>query len=281
MIHTTARNPVPITVDRAAINCYLETLLWTHSQAAGRAVFEAMNYAVLGSAQRIRPILALRIARLFGAPLNLTLAAAGAVELLHCASLIIDDLPCMDDSPFRRDRASVHIRFGESTAILAAFGLVALAARSVLEAPCDAEDRQRIIEFQLSLLRTLDCCGLIAGQALDLESAATHGPRADAGISDLKTVPLFALAVQAGSLIPIHNADARAVLSGFGREFGLAFQMSDDLLDGEEQDPQPFLDKLNMLRALVSHFGPAARDIETLIDYLNDRVASHKVCRQN
>jgi geranylgeranyl pyrophosphate synthase len=272
----TACQPVAIATDRSEINRYLETLLCVHGQTAGRAVFDAMRYAVLGSAQRIRPVLSLRIARLLGAPHELTMAAAGAVELLHCASLIVDDLPCMDDSPFRRDRASVHIEFGESTAILAAFALVALAARSVLEAPCASEDRERVIDFQLSLLRTLDCCGLIAGQAMDLESAALHGPRADASISDLKTVPLFTLAVQAGSLVAIHNADSRALLSGFGREFGLAFQMSDDLLDGEEEDAQPFRDKLSMLRALIAHFGPGARDIEDLIDYLNDRVSSLK-----
>ena len=250
MNHTTVLHPVPISADRAEINRYLQTLLCTHSRAAGQSVFEAMNYAVLGSAQRIRPILSLRIARLFGAPLGITLAAASAVELLHCASLIVDDLPCMDDSPFRRNRASVHVEFGESTAILSAFGLVALAARSVLESPCATEDRERIIEFQINLLRTLDCCGLIAGQALDLASAEAKGNRGDLNISDLKTVPLFTLAVQAGSLMAIQNADSRAVLSGFGREFGLAFQMSDDLLDGEEEDIRPFHEKLSLLRAL-------------------------------
>ncbi len=231
-----------------------------------------MRYAVLGSAQRIRPILALRIARLVHAPQDLTLAAAASVELLHCASLIVDDLPCMDDSPFRRERAAVHIRFGESIAILAAFGLVALAARSVLEPECAVAERERAVDFQLALLRSLDCCGLIAGQALDLENASGQRNHTDSYISDLKTVPLFTLAVHAGSLVPIKNPDSRAVLSGFGREFGLAFQMSDDLLDGEEQDPQPFREKLGLLRALVAHFGAAAQDLESLIDYLNDRV---------
>lgn len=271
--------PVPLATDRQAINRYLDSLLRSHSRATGRSVFEAMSYAVLGTGQRIRPILSLRISRLINAPPDLTLAAAGAVELLHCASLIIDDLPCMDDSPFRRDRAAVHIRFGESTAILAAFGLVALAARSVLEGHWQSADRERIIGFQLALLGTLDCCGLIAGQAMDLEHAARESCHRDSNISDMKTVPLFSLAVQAGSLVPIHNADSSAVLSGFGREFGLAFQMSDDLLDGEEQDPRPFLEKLSLLRALVAHFGPAACDIESLIDYLNDRVPAHKTCR--
>jgi geranylgeranyl pyrophosphate synthase len=273
MNHTTVCRSVPIARDRSETNRYLESLLCTYSQAAGRGVFEAMNYAVLGSAQRIRPILSLRVARLFGAPTDLTVAAAGAVELLHCASLIVDDLPCMDDSPLRRDRASVHVEFGESTAILAAFGLVALAARSVLEQTCSLRDRERVIQFQIALLRTLDC-GLIAGQALDLENAAVNGHRSDLSISDLKTVPLFTLAVQAGSLVEICDPNSRAVLSGFGREFGLAFQMSDDLLDGEEEDHAPFQEKLGLLRALLEHFGPAARDIESLIDYLNDRVSS-------
>lgn len=276
MNSTAVRPSVPITTDRAEINRYLETLLGAHGLAAGESVFQAMRYAVLGSAQRIRPILALRISRLLRAPLDLTLSAAGAVELLHCASLIIDDLPCMDDSRFRRDREAVHIRFGESTAILAAFGLVALAARSVLEQHCTRSDRERVIAFQLALLGTLDCCGLIAGQALDLENASGERNHSDSDISDLKTVPLFTLAVQAGSLTAVHNADARAVLSGFGREFGLAFQMSDDLLDGEEQDKHAFHEKLGLLRALIAHFGPAARDIESLIDYLHDRVATNQ-----
>lgn len=278
---TSVFTSVPLAADRNEVNRYLESLLSRHSKAAGRSVYDAMAYAVLGGGQRVRPILSLRIARLVGAPLDLTLVAAGAVEMLHCASLIIDDLPCMDDSPVRRDRAAAHVKFGESTSILAAFGLVALAARSVLEARLETVDRERVIEFQLALLRTLDCCGLIAGQALDLENAAFKSKSSDLQISDMKTVPLFTLAVHAGSLAPVHDSNSRAVLSGFGREFGLAFQMGDDLLDGEEQDEAPFLEKLSLLRALVAHFGRAAGDIECLIDYLNDRISSHKVCRQS
>ena len=281
MNQTTVCQSVPLAKDRSEINRYLEALLCTHSNTVGRGVLEAMSYAVLGAGQRIRPILSLRVARLFDAPAHLTLIAAGAVELLHCASLIVDDLPCMDDSPFRRDRASVHIEFGESTAVLAAFGLVALAARSVLEPHCGFAERERMISFQLALLRRLDCSGLIAGQAMDLASAAMNGNRGDLSISDLKTVPLFTLAVEAGSLVEIRDANSRAVLSGFGREFGRAFQMGDDLLDGEEENHEPFQEKLGLLRALVAHFGPASRDIESLIDYLNDRVSSYKTFKQS
>ena len=239
-----------------------------------------MEYALFGSAQRIRPILSLRIGRVFDAPPELTLRAAGAVELLHCASLVVDDLPCMDDSPSRRDRAALHIRFGESTAVLSAFGLVALAARSVLETSGPGPCRDRLVDFQIALLRSLDCSGLIAGQALDLEMAANGNSRLRTGtnVSDLKTVPLFNLAVSAGMLFAQPDADEKALLSGFGREFGLAFQMSDDLLDGEEENSAFFKEKLSLLRAAIAHFGTAGEDLEALVEYLNERVADHKPC---
>jgi geranylgeranyl pyrophosphate synthase len=272
---------VSYTSDRSEVDSYLESLLFSHSQNAGQAVFEAMKYGVLGSGQRIRPVLSLRIARLVGSPLKVALAAASAVELLHCASLIIDDLPCMDNSPFRRNRASVHVEFGEATAILAAFALVALAARSVLESATKTEERDQVINFQLSLLRTLDCCGLIAGQSLDLESATSRTAHTSSSISDLKTVPLFTLAVEAGLLISSRHGHVRSALTRFGREFGLAFQMSDDLLDGEEQEVRPFFEKLDLLRQLVTPFGPDAREIESLIDYLNDRVTPKQSYQQS
>jgi farnesyl diphosphate synthase len=230
-------------------------------------VHDAMRYAVLGSAQRIRPLLALRVAQMVQAPSDLPMRLAAAVELLHCASLVVDDLPCMDDSPYRREKASVHVKFGESTAVLAAFGLVALAARSVLESSCPGRFRPRLIEFQLALLRSLDCSGLIAGQALDLQAHTSSFE-----ISELKTVPLFKLAVMAGSLLADLRANEKALLSCFGHEFGLAFQMSDDLLDGELMDALPFEEKLGTLRAAIRPFGEASQPLENLIDYLHARI---------
>lgn len=92
---------------------------------------EAMRYGVLGPAQRVSPIIAVRLARVFGTPAELTLPIATSVELLHCASLMIDDLPCMNDSCLRRNQPATHVKFGEATAVLTSFGLVALAARTV------------------------------------------------------------------------------------------------------------------------------------------------------
>jgi geranylgeranyl pyrophosphate synthase len=259
--------------ERLAVNSYLNQALSLEGSANNGIVHDAMRYAVLGSAQRIRPILALRVARMVHAPADLAMRLAGSVELLHCASLVIDDLPCMDNSSYRRDRAAVHVKFGEAIAILSAFGLVALAARSILEPNCSPDYRPRLIEFQLALLRSLDCSGLIAGQALDLQLPHDSSTSPACEISELKTVPLFNLAVLAGWLLANVDANERALLNCFGRQFGLAFQMSDDLLDGELANAAPFAEKLSTLRAAIEPFGAASRSLEELIDYLHARVS--------
>jgi geranylgeranyl pyrophosphate synthase len=254
----TLSSTVDLQTERLAVSFYLSQLLSLESSANNGIVHDAMRYAVLGTAQRIRPILALRVAHMVQAPADLAMRLAAAVELVHCASLVIDDLPCMDNSPYRRDSASVLVVFGEAAAVLAAFGLVALAARSILEADACDVYRPRLIEFQLALLRSLDCSGLIAGQALDLRLPCdSSNPPCD--ISELKTVPLFNLAVLAGSLLANVDARQRSLLNCFGRQFGLAFQMSDDLLDGELVNPAPFAKKLSTLRAAIEPaFVPAS-----------------------
>ena len=258
--------------ERRAIDSYLNQILSLEGSEANGIVQDAMRYAVLGAAQRMRPILTLRVARMVNAPLDLAMRLAASVELLHCASLVVDDLPCMDNSPYRRERASLHVKFGEATAVLAAFGLVALAARSILESACREEYRACLIEFQLRLLRSLDCSGLIAGQALDLRLSHASPAIAACEISQLKTVPLFSLAVSAGSLLAHLDVNEKALLNCFGREFGLAFQMSDDLLDGELVSHAPFEEKISTLRAVVQPFGLASRSLDELIDYLHTRV---------
>ena len=150
---------------------------------------------------------------------------------------------------------------------------MALAARSILEPTCREDYRSCLIEFQFALFRSLDCSGLIAGQALDLKLPHATSPIPACEISELKTVPLFNLAVLAGSLLANLDANERALLNCFGRQFGLAFQMSDDLLDGELVNPAPFADKLSTLRAAIEPFGAASRPLADLIDYLHDRVS--------
>lgn len=264
--------------DRYVIGDYLTQLLSVDPHAGNGMVQEAMRYAVLGPAQRIRPILALRVARMLRSEDELVLRAAASVELLHCASLVVDDLPCMDDAHVRRNQPAVHVRFGEAIAVLAAFGLVALAARTLVECHDNDDCPLALIDFQVRLLRSMDCSGLIAGQALDLHLTNKRHLRTQRNVTELKTVPLFNLAVSAGSISANLNADERALLECFGREFGVAFQLVDDLLDGDDIDVACLQEKLSMMRAAAAAFGARRRNLEELVDYLDARirVAQHQ-----
>lgn len=258
------------TEDRRRIESDLTALLYPESAGTGR-IQEAMRYAVLGSGQRIRPLLALRIARLMGNDGDLPLRAAAAVELLHCASLVVDDLPCMDDAAMRRDRPTVHVAFGEPTALLAAFGLVALAGRAVVEVRCSPVEMSSLIDFQIHLLKVLDADSLIAGQELDLQLTGEERDSHRARVSELKTVPLFELAARAGLLFTDSETTAARGLQRFAREFGLAFQLADDFLDGEIKDVSVVEAQLQRTRDCLRPFHPAAAELEQLIEYLHAR----------
>lgn len=264
--------------ERAVVEEELRRIL-TSKDAGDSPVHRCMEYAVFGPGQRVRPLLALRIAALCNAPRDLALRAASAVELIHCASLIVDDLPCMDDDSARRNRPSAHVAFGEPIALLAAFALVGLAARSILEQPCEARFEAAQRRMQLALLRTLDCSSLVGGQAMDLtlEGAARESSRSQ--MNDLKTTPLFLLAVEAGTAYA--NAPSYPLLNRFGREFGAAFQFTDDYLDGEITDQQILFSQYERALACLQPFPETARrPLEELIDYLHARVIEKSRCHR-
>ncbi len=256
--------------DRAITEDHLYALL--HPGGVSATPFrQAMQYAVLGQAQRIRPILALRIARLSGQDGPLALRAASAVELIHCASLIIDDLPCMDDERTRRGRPTTHIAFGEATALLSAFGLVALASRGVVEQPCPPAQVSGLISFQCALLRVLDAAGLCEGQDLDLKVQAEDRDRLRGKVNEMKTVPLFELAAHAGLMFSDQDSSIARSLRAFSRDFGRAFQIVDDYLDGEITQLSDVRRALDQARSHLAAFDPAASELHELIDYLHAR----------
>ncbi|MCS7042650.1 MAG: polyprenyl synthetase family protein [Bryobacteraceae bacterium] len=254
--------------DREAIERHLELLLAAPSATPFR---QAMSYAVLGQGQRFRPVLAIRIARLCGHENALTLRAAAAVEILHCASLVVDDLPCMDNSAERRNRPAAHVAFGEATALLAAFGLVALAARSILEQPCPPEALPALVRFQGHLLRTLDVCGLCEGQDLDLRTAPCERARLRDCMNELKTVPLFELAAQAGLLLADPSSPQARALRQFAREFGRAFQLVDDYLDGEISDFAAVDARLRRAEQALAPLRPDATELLEMVEVLRAR----------
>lgn len=258
-----------LAADRAVIESHLSALL--DSGQPTSPFRRAMQYAVLGQGQRFRPVLSLRIARLCGQDNLLTLRAATAVEIIHCASLIVDDLPCMDDEDTRRNRPATHVAFGEATAMLSAFGLVALAARSVVEQPCPPAQVSSLIRFQCELLRALDASGLCEGQDLDLKLGSDQREAMRDRINELKTVPLFVLAAEAGLLFTDPDSATARGLRRFARDFGLAFQAVDDYLDREITDLSFVHERLDAARASLAPFSPAAGELHELIENLHAR----------
>ena len=252
-------------VDRKLTDDYLDRLLAGQGENGG-PVQEAMRYAVLGAEQRLRPLLAYRTARILDQEGEATLRAAAAVELVHCASLIVDDLPCMDDSPTRRGRPSTHIAFGEPVAILAAFSLIALASRSLLEGDLDNAALRSLVRFQRRLLATLDSGSLIAGQAMDLQLTGDARLRHLAQISELKTVPLFQLAMHAGALFTAGEWDA--LLDQAGHHIGMLYQMVDDFLDGDGADEQALAHQFARTSDLMKQFGDRAYLLNDMLEFL-------------
>lgn len=196
-------------------------------------VHQAMHYALTGPGKRIRPVLTLVVAHLFGARAAPVLDLACAIEMVHACSLILDDLPSMDDARLRRGRPTVHLRFGENVALLAALALLNRAYSLVAESAHRLSLRRYSAEDMVHhLAAAIGSNGLIGGQALDLLS------RPEALDLDLleyihshKTGALFMAAGELGAMA----ADARRrdleVIARFAKNLGLAFQISDDLLD--------------------------------------------------
>jgi farnesyl diphosphate synthase len=194
---------------------------------------QAMRYAVLGGGKRIRPFLLLESARLFGVSEGEALDAACALECVHCYSLVHDDLPAMDDDAVRRGRPTLHIAFGEATAILAGDALLTLAFE-ILGDPRLHQDPAIRAELVLDLAKAGGWQGMALGQALDLSPDRQGFGQAEvATVQALKTGALFRFACEAGAVLGRADASERAALQAYASAFGQAFQLADDLLDAQ------------------------------------------------
>jgi geranylgeranyl pyrophosphate synthase len=188
-----------------------------------------MRYTLLAPSKRVRATVALLAADLFGRE-SRAMGVATAVECVHAASLILDDLPSMDNAPLRRGRAACHVAFGEATALLASFGLLSL-AYATLAAQYEPPLASRLT---MLLAETVGSQGLIAGQADDLaaERESVSFERLER-IHRLKTGVLFGAAATGGALAAGANAAQVSALAAYAKNLGLAFQIVDDLLDVE------------------------------------------------
>jgi farnesyl diphosphate synthase len=192
-------------------------------------VVRAMAHATHGG-KRLRGFLVLESARLHGVPQDNAIWPATAIEALHAYSLVHDDLPCMDDDDLRRGRPTVHKKWDEATAVLAGDALQTLAFELVTrpEASADADVRA---DLALSLAQASGARGMVLGQALDIAAETANQPLSLAEITALqqgKTGALIAWSATAGARMA--KADISA-LNAYAQALGLAFQITDDLLD--------------------------------------------------
>jgi geranylgeranyl diphosphate synthase, type II len=192
-----------------------------------------MRYAALAPGKRIRPTLTLATAEMFGADGDPALDLACAVELVHACSLVLDDLPSMDDAKLRRGRRTTHLEFGEDIAILAAFALLDRGYELVAE----AAEALRLARYSASdlvhhLTRSVGTAGLVGGQALDLAGRPGSATLADLeSIHSKKTGALFVAAAELGAMCGDAKRKDLEAIASFAKNLGLAFQIEDDLVD--------------------------------------------------
>lgn len=284
----------------------METLLREHLEkylsgpqkpATPANLSESIRYSLLAPGKRIRPRLALACAKMVGLSAEAALPAALAIEMIHCFTLIHDDLPCMDNDDFRRGRPSNHRVFGESLALLAGDGLIALALDVFLDSAKYGVPPDRVLAGLRRLNWAMGTRGVIGGQAAESLVLQHPGLQQMEEMHSQKTGALFS----ASLLIPMdlqgiseQSAGGRAI-AGFAQELGLAFQVADDLEDASQDSKQTAQPPTSILyylspdearpktrerlssakKLLAREWGQAASELERIADEVLRKLETH------
>ena len=196
---------------------------------------EAMRYAAIGGGKRVRPLLLVAVAQMYGASRSAAVFAGAAIEAIHVYSLIHDDLPCMDDDDMRHGKPTLHKRYDEAIAVLAGDSLHALAFE-ILGGTLVSTDPFIRAELVHALASASGHKGMAGGQVMDIEAESATGDldlHTITRLQQLKTGALLGAAVEMGAIIGKVPEEGRAHLRAYARDIGLAFQIADDLLDEE------------------------------------------------
>ena len=206
---------------------------------------EAVEYALFSGGKRLRPVLTLLGAELFGGKPEIIMPAAVAGEFIHTSSLIFDDLPCMDNAPERRGKTSLHEKFGEGLAILVAVGFLNASYGLVFVNHVGLPERA--MQAHAEIIECVGASGMIGGQSVDLALAKGGSANDNSNydferVRNLKTSALMRLSLRVGAILAGASYMELAQLSRFAELLGDAYQLSDDLLDLEE-DGEIFAEK--------------------------------------
>lgn len=246
---------------------------------------EMMRYCVFSGGKRFRPILAYGATECLGKPGQIATNAACAYEMIHCFSLAHDDLPCMDDDDLRRGKPTAHKQYGEWGALLAGDGLSIWAFHKISELPegVPAEVGLRLVQ-DLAVASGHD--GMVGGQVIDMQAQSRQVDRAALeAIHRAKTGALICGAVRAGAMLAGADPAQLEALTNYGKAVGLVFQLTDDILDADEDpDGVSFVTLIGLkeTRKLVEEstqealrnletFGRSADVLRALALFLQDR----------
>lgn len=237
----------------------MDSLLPSVGKCGEQKVLEAMRYSALAPSKKLRPFLVCASAGLFGVDREAALQTASALEFIHVYSLIHDDLPAMDNDDVRRGQPSCHKKFGEAAAILAGDGLLTLAFEILAHESTHPSPQVRI-ELITSVAKSAGVAGMVGGQMMDIE--AEHSKLSIDEIMHLqrmKTGALFTVSCEVGAILGKAAPKLRMAMRGYANAVGLAFQITDDLLDArgreEEMGKPTRQDKSAGKATLVSAIG--------------------------
>lgn len=194
----------------------------------------AMRHALRGG-KRLRPFLCMQAAQAFGLCPEAVLPTACGLEMLHCATLVHDDMPCVDNSDLRHGRAACHLAFDEATALLAADALIIGAFECLArQAETSGIGPARVLQCVRELAEGSGARGLVVGEALDIETEGRPYTEAELeSIHHNKTAKLIICAARSGAILAGAPEDQLARLTAYAENLGLLFQITDDLLDVE------------------------------------------------
>lgn len=197
-------------------------------------VYSGMKYAIGSGGKRIRPMLAILTARLFGKNSELVYPIATAVEFIHNYSLVHDDLPCMDNDELRRGKPTVHVKYGEGQAVLIGDALLNTAIEIIVRG--GSLWRDRLASIITAVFENAGAKGMIAGQCVDLASEGDESAVCVERVNYLhlhKTACLIKAPIIASAIACGASDDEIRLLEAYGENLGLAFQITDDVLDIE------------------------------------------------